>query len=167
MGDFAVEGDRGAAADVIAASGLRAGYGQVPVLENVTLHVGPGEVVVVLGASGAGKTTRLLTLAGVIKPSGGTVRWLGAPASAPLHRRARQGLRFIGEERAIIPSLTVRENLLLGGGSLAQAAEVFSALQPLRGRHAPPLSRREPQMASVGTAITRARPGLPCSALTL
>src|SRR5258708_746770 len=154
MGDFAVEGDRGAAADVIAASGLRAGYGQIPVLKNVTLHVGPGEVGVLLGANGAGKTTTLLTLAGGIKPSGGTVRWLGAPASAPLHRRARQGLRFIGEERAIIPSLTVRENLLLGGCSLAQAAELFPALEPLRDRHARLLSGGEQQMLGVARALT-------------
>src|SRR5258708_32296967 len=106
MGDFAVEGDRGAAADVIAASGLRAGYGQIPVLKNVTLHVGPGEGVVLLGANGAGKTTTLLTLAGVIKPSGGTVRWLGAPTSAPRHRRPRQGLRSIVGEPATSPRLT-------------------------------------------------------------
>src|SRR5258708_23155119 len=104
MGDLAVEGDRGAA-EVIAASDLCAGYGQIPVLKHVTLHVGPGEVVVLLGANGAGKTTTLLTLAGVIKPSGGTVRWLGAPTSPPLHPPARQGLPFIGAERSIIPSL--------------------------------------------------------------
>src|SRR5258708_8589705 len=155
MGDFAVEGDRGVAADVIGASGLRAGYGQIPVLKNVTLHVGTGEVVVLLVANGAGKTTTLLTLAGVIKPSGGTVRWLGAPTSAPLHRRARQGLRFIGEERAIIPSLTVRENLLLGGCGLAEAAGVFPALEPLRDRQARLLSGGEQQMLGVGWALNR------------
>src|SRR5258705_6199590 len=90
MRDFAMVGDRDMA-DVIGATELCAGYGQIPVLKNVTLHVGPGEVVVLLGANGAGKTTTLLTLAGVIQPSSGTVRWLEGPTSAPMHRRAITG----------------------------------------------------------------------------
>src|SRR5882757_6789621 len=152
MMDMVVErGD--AAMDVIGATDLRAGYGQIPVLKDLNLRVGAGEVVVLLGANGAGKTTTLLALAGVLKPSGGTVRWLGSPTSAPLHRRARQGLRFITEERGVIPSLTVRENLQLGGCSVADAAALFPALEPLRDRPARLLSGGEQQMLGVARSL--------------
>ena len=98
MRNFRVDGDR-AAADVIAVSDLCPGYGQIPVLKHVAMHVGPGEVVVFLGANGAGRTTTLLTLAGVIKPSGGTVRWLGAPTSARSERLPSVGSGAPGRSR--------------------------------------------------------------------
>ena len=85
---------------------LSSGYAGNAIVRGLDLDVHPGEVVALLGANGAGKTTTLLTLAGELKPLAGQVLWKGRPATAPLHKRARNGLAYVTEERSVFPKLT-------------------------------------------------------------
>ncbi len=96
---------------LLEARGLCAGYARVEVARDVTLEVRPGEVVALLGANGAGRTTTLLTLAGELTPLGGQVLLKERRATAPLYNRARGGMAFVTEERSIFPKLTTRQNL--------------------------------------------------------
>jgi branched-chain amino acid transport system ATP-binding protein len=139
---------------VLEAAGVFAGYRGVPVTRDINLTVSRGEVVVLLGANGSGKTTTLLTLAGELPCIRGQVFWLGTPTRAPLHRRARQGLRFITEERSIFRGLTTRDNLRLGGGSIEKALTLFPELVPLLKRPAGLLSGGEQQILTVARALS-------------
>lgn len=139
---------------VLEAAGVCAGYGPIAVVHDLDLRVDPGEVVVLLGANGAGKTTTLLTLSGAMPHSAGTVLWGGKPTSAALHRRAKMGMRFITEERAVFSSLTTEDNLRIGGGSPDIALELFPELRPLLKRRARLLSGGEQQILAVARALS-------------
>jgi len=94
--------------------GLHAGYGAAPVLRGVDLQVAPGEVVALLGRNGAGRSTLLKAVMGLV-PVQGTLSWRGARlAGLPTHRIARLGLGWVPEQRDVFPRLTVAQNLLLG-----------------------------------------------------
>jgi branched-chain amino acid transport system ATP-binding protein len=140
---------------VLSASGLNAGYDGHPVVRDVDIEVNAGEVVAVVGANGAGKTTTLMTLAGVIPAIGGEVTLFGAPTRAPLHRRAKQGLSLVTEERSVFMSLTVAENLRVARCAPERALELFPELQPLVRRTAGLLSGGEQQMLTLARAIAR------------
>jgi branched-chain amino acid transport system ATP-binding protein len=146
--------DGGAPEVVLEARSVTAGYGPVTVLRNLDLRVRRGEIVALLGSNGAGKTTTLLTLAGEIKPSAGEVLLDGVRTTAPLHRRAARGLRFVTEERAIFPSLTTGDNLRIGGGSREVALELFPELVPLQKRRARLLSGGEQQMLALARSLS-------------
>src|SRR5215210_1331586 len=92
---------RGSGEAVVAARGLSAGYGGIPVVRNLDLEVHSGEIVALLGPNGAGKSTTVLTLAGELVPLEGEVLTRGKKEVAPLHRRARAGVGFVGEERTV------------------------------------------------------------------
>jgi ABC-type branched-subunit amino acid transport system ATPase component/branched-subunit amino acid ABC-type transport system permease component len=143
----------GEAGPLIAARGLAAGYDSVPVVRDLDLSVRPGEVVALIGANGAGKSTTLLALAGELRPLGGELLWRGSDRAAPLHDRAREGLRFITEERSVFMSMTVEQNLLLGRGDPARCYELFPELEPLKGRRVGLLSGGEQQMLTLGRAL--------------
>ena len=104
---------------------LTAGYGQVPVLQGISLTVNPGELVSLLGPNGAGKTTALLAITGAIRPTSGAVIYEGRQLSAPVHLHARQGIAFLPEDRSITSSLTTRENLQVVRAPLKRAIELF------------------------------------------
>ncbi|MER7279562.1 ATP-binding cassette domain-containing protein [Dactylosporangium sp. NPDC000244] len=151
-----------AAADgepLIEARGLSAGYGDLAALRDLDLVVRPGEVVALLGPNGAGKTTTLLTLAGELKPLAGSVLWRGKPASARLHRRAREGMAFVPEERSVFMQLSAAENLRLGRGARSVALETFPELAPLLDRRAGLLSGGEQQILTLARALA-GRPAL-------
>jgi branched-chain amino acid transport system ATP-binding protein len=94
---------------------LSAGYDSVPVLDNITLDVRAGEIVVILGRNGVGKSTLMKTLAGALPPSSGSVIFQGTEiAGWRPNQIARQGLAYVPQGRGIFPKLTVQENLLLG-----------------------------------------------------
>lgn len=96
-------------------AGLTGGYGAETVLQGVDLEIGPGEVVAVIGRNGVGKTTLMRTLAGLLRPQGGTIRLAGEDVTAlSADRRARLGIGYIPQGRDVFPELTVRENLLVG-----------------------------------------------------
>ena len=138
---------------VLEAVGLTAGYGAFPVVKDIDLAVGRGQVVALLGPNGAGKTTTLRALAGELTPQAGEVRWLGRTASGTVSRRARNGLRFVTEERSVFMSLTVEDNLRLSHRSPGKALELFPELVPLMRRRAGLLSGGEQQMVTLARAL--------------
>ena len=132
---------------------LSAGYGSLAAVRNLSLHVGAGEIVALLGANGAGKTTTILTLSGELPPIGGEVRWLGEPATRPLHVRARQGLSLVTEEKSVFMGLSVAENLRLGRGDPALALELFPELGDHLDRRCGLLSGGQQQMLTLARAL--------------
>jgi branched-chain amino acid transport system ATP-binding protein len=142
-------------AEVLAARGISAGYGQRAVIEDLTLEVPRGRIVALLGANGAGKTTTVLTLAGELKPMAGAVEWLGSSQYTPLFRRARQGLGFIGEERSLLMGLTIAENMRVARADTAMGYELFPELERLHGKRAGLLSGGEQQMLALACALGR------------
>ena len=94
---------------------LHAHYGKSHILHGVSLEVDAGEIVCLLGRNGVGKSTTLKSVMGLVAPSRGRVSFKGAPiAGLPPYRVARLGLGYVPEERRIFPTITVRENLLMG-----------------------------------------------------
>ena len=144
---------------LVTAAGLSAGYDGHPAVRSMDLEVHPGEVVALLGPNGAGKTTTMLTLAGELAPVSGTVSVLGATGRLPLHRLARRGLALVTEERSVLMSLTVGENLRLGRTDTAHALELFPELEPLLDRRCGLLSGGEQQIVTLARALAR-RPKL-------
>jgi branched-chain amino acid transport system ATP-binding protein len=140
---------------LLEADELTVGYGSTPVVQDLCLKVMPGEVVALLGSNGAGKTTTLLGLAGELAPTAGEVRWCGEPLSGPLHARSRRGLGFVTEEKSVIFSLSVYDNIRLGRGDIDMALELFPELIPLRRRKAGTLSGGEQQILTFARAISR------------
>lgn len=99
--------------DGLVASGLRKTYGERRVVDGVSFHVEPGEIVGLLGPNGAGKTTSFSMVVGLVTPDEGSVK-LGEVelASLPMHQRARRGLGYLPQETSIFRKLSVRQNLL-------------------------------------------------------
>ncbi|WP_055617249.1 ABC transporter ATP-binding protein [Streptomyces phaeochromogenes] len=139
---------------LIEARALSAGYGTVPVLRDLDLEVRPGEVVALLGPNGAGKSTTLRVLSGELAPMSGEVRWLGGAGQAPLHRRARQGLAYVGE-RAVFTRLDTADNLRVGRVTTDQALALFPELEKRLRTGAGMLSGGEQQMLSLARALCR------------
>lgn len=152
---------------VLEAKELSAGYGQIRVVNDIDIKVERGQIAALMGANGAGKTTSLRALVGAIPRSGGEVHWQGAPTRAPLHRRARDGLAYISEERSVVPSLTVRDNLRIGRGDVGGALEQFPELAPLLRRRASLLSGGQQQMLAVAMAMSRRPTALVADELSL
>ena len=140
---------------LLGARGLAAGYHKHPVVEGIDLEVRAGEVVALLGPNGAGKTTTLLALTGELPPLAGEVTFRGVKTTSPLHRRARNGLAFVPEERSVFPQLTAGENLKIGRGDDEIALALFPELKPLLNRRGGLLSGGEQQMLTLARALSR------------
>jgi branched-chain amino acid transport system ATP-binding protein len=140
---------------------LQVAYGPVRAVQGIDLAVREGEVVALLGANGAGKTSTLRTIAGLRRPSGGTIRFAGEEiAGRPPHRLARGGLVLVPEGRGMLPRMSVEENLLLAGrqDELDGAYNRFPLLRERRRQKSGTLSGGEQQMLAIGRALmTRAR----------
>jgi branched-chain amino acid transport system ATP-binding protein len=110
--------------------GLRAGYGPVTVLQDVSLEVNAGEVVTIVGGNGAGKTTTLRAICGLIKPQGGRITADGRDtAGLTPPQIVDLGITMIPEGRQLFPFMTVRENLMLGGFKPAARARIPERLE--------------------------------------
>ena len=142
--------------------GLYAGYGGIPVVRDLNLTVGKGEVVALLGPNGAGKTTTLLTLSGLLAPIKGTVEVLGERVDGTKpHMVARRGLAHVAEDRSLFFDLTVDENIRLGlTGDRAsrraahdRAMDLLPVLRGLGRRLAGLLSGGEQQMLAIARAL--------------
>jgi branched-chain amino acid transport system ATP-binding protein len=141
--------------------GLSAGYGDFQALFGIDLEVDEHETVAVIGANGAGKSTLLNTVAGLVRTSGGTVRFAGEDLLAvPSHRRVGRGVALVPEGRRLFPSLTVEENLLVGGHArrpgrwdVDRVLDVFPLVRPLLRRPADVLSGGERQAVAIGRAL--------------
>jgi branched-chain amino acid transport system ATP-binding protein len=144
---------------LLRAEGLSAGYGELAAVRDVDLSVRAGEVVALLGPNGAGKSTTLLALAGELPLLEGRVICLGRTRHDPLHRRVRDGLGFVPEERSVFQSLTVAANLRLASRSRDLALELFPELRPLLQRRAGLCSGGEQQILALACALA-ARPRL-------
>jgi branched-chain amino acid transport system ATP-binding protein len=146
-------------------SGLRSGYGHVPVLHGVDLEVARGEVVTLVGANGAGKSTLLKTIVGLVHASAGEVRFSGADITRITPERAvRLGIALVPEGRMLFGPLTVEENLRLGAFSIKDGSagyerdrsrvfELFPVLAERSTQTAATLSGGEQQMLAVGRAL--------------
>jgi len=135
---------------LLEARGLVAGYAGVPVVHGIDLTVGAGEVVALLGLNGAGKTTAVLALAGVLTRMGGDVAVLGDRSTHP-HRLARLGLACVRQGQTPFAGLTVAEHLRLTRGT--DALDRLPALRPLLDRQATVLSGGERRMLAVALAL--------------
>ena len=142
-----------AASPVIEAIGIDVGYGAGSVVRDLHLSVDAGEVVALLGVNGAGQSTTVRALAGELMPTAGEIRLKGRPTRAPLHKRARQGLRLITEERSVFMTLSASDNLRLGGQEREAVIEIFPELERLMRRRAGLLSGGEQQMLTLGRAL--------------
>jgi branched-chain amino acid transport system ATP-binding protein len=143
-----------AAGPLLEARGLDAGYGSLAAVRGLDLEVRAGEIAVLLGPNGAGKTTTVLTLAGALRPLGGEVRWLGRPVDAPLHRRARDGLALVTDDRSVFMRMTVAENLRLAlGPRRERPLELFPELRDHVARRVGLLSGGQQQMLALGRAL--------------
>jgi len=158
-------------AALLEVTGLTVRFGQVTALEGLDLTVGRGEVVALLGSNGAGKSTTLRAISGLVRPAAGEIVFDGrriTQASAPVVARA--GIGHVHEGRKIFPFHTVEENLLLGAyllrkdrraaaESLDEMLTLFPRLVERRRQMAGTLSGGEAQMLAIARALV-ARPGL-------
>lgn len=140
-------------APLLEASGIISGYDGVAVVNGIDLVVRAGEVVALIGPNGAGKSTTMLTLAGNMNPTRGEVRRDGQAIRAPMHKRVRGGMAVVPEVRTVIPTLTVRQNLALGLGSLESALDLFPELREHLDRLGGALSGGQQQMLTLARAL--------------
>ena len=143
---------------LLALADVRAGYGGAVVLDGISLEVPAGGSLAVLGRSGVGKSTLLLTVMGYTSVARGSVRWRGADITRrPPHRRARGGIGWVAQEREIFPSLTVEENLTVaarpGNWTTEKIFDLFPRLKERRGNKGNHLSGGEQQMLATARAL--------------
>ena len=142
-------------------TGLDAGYGAVQVLHGLTLSVRPGEVLAVMGRNGAGKTTALRAIMGLVAPTAGRVMLDGTRLDTlPAHEVPRRGVGYVPQGRRLFAELTVAENLEIGLMARGRGAEVrawvldlFPRLAERLGQVAGTLSGGEQQMLALGRAL--------------
>jgi branched-chain amino acid transport system ATP-binding protein len=151
-------------------SGLSVDYGPIAALRDVTLRVGKGQLVGILGANGAGKTSLLRTISGLVRASTGSIRFGGAEIRhVKPDEIVRRGIVHVPEGRGIFPDLTVRENVLVGAHSRRDRAdiaadyrrmlEIFPSLARREKQDGSTLSGGEQQMLALGRALM-GRPSL-------
>jgi branched-chain amino acid transport system ATP-binding protein len=145
--------------------GISAGYDGVPALTDVSLEVREGEIVTLIGANGAGKSTTLKTIAGLVAPSAGEIHFRGARLDGEdTERIVTRGICLVPEGRRIFPGLTVLENLEVGftprrrrpdawASSLARVFEMFPRLDERRAQLGWSLSGGEQQMLAISRAL--------------
>jgi branched-chain amino acid transport system ATP-binding protein len=142
--------------------GLRAGYGPAEILFGISLKLARGEVAALMGRNGAGKSTTLKAIMGLLPPRAGQVRFAGQEiAGLPAFRIARLGLGYVPEDRRVFTDLTVAENLEVGRRAARGHAawtperlfEIFPNLAAMRGRRAAAMSGGEQQMLAIARTL--------------
>lgn len=143
---------------------LAVAYGHIDAVKGVSFDLGEGAITALVGANGAGKSTTLLALSGLLRPKAGTVRFEDEDITAlPSHEIVRRGIVQVAEGRAILTTLTVRENLDLGAytrrdragirDSLDRVFHLFPLLKERAEQYAGNLSGGEQQMLAIGRAL--------------
>jgi branched-chain amino acid transport system ATP-binding protein len=145
---------------LLALRGVNAWYGAAQVVHDATLTVAAGEVVALIGRNGAGKTSLLRAVMGLMPRTRGEIDLDGGSiAGLPAYLRARRGLGYVPEDRRIFTELTVRENLELvlrpqaGGFDMAELLRIFPNLAEMLGRPAGQMSGGEQQMLAVARTL--------------
>ena len=142
--------------------GIEVRYGTIRALRGVSLEVAEGEIVALLGANGAGKTSTLRTISGLLHPVAGTIRFEGKPTrTVPPHRIVSMGISHVPEGRRIFPRMSVQENLEMGAyqrrGSINDEMDhvysLFPVLKERRRQQGGTLSGGEQQMLAIGRAL--------------
>jgi branched-chain amino acid transport system ATP-binding protein len=149
---------------MLALSGVSASYGSVPAIGNVSIEIGEGEAVGLLGANGAGKSTTLRAISGLVRMTSGTIRFAGTDlASLRPHQIPELGIAHVPEGRQVFPEMTVQENLEIGAYVPKAKAErkrsldlvygIFPRLADRRKQLAGTMSGGEQQMLAVGRGL--------------
>ena len=149
---------------MLALSGVSASYGSIPAVSDVSIEVGEGEAVGLLGANGAGKSTTLRAISGLVRLTSGTIIFSGTNvASLPPYRITELGIAHVPEGRQVFPEMTVQENLEIGayvpsakavrGHSLDLVFSIFPVLAERRKQLAGTMSGGEQQMLAVGRGL--------------
>ncbi len=156
---------RGAGENILAVEDLHVYYGNIAAVKGVTLHVKAGEIVTLIGSNGAGKSTTLRTISGLLRPRKGTLTFLGSNNLAQMsgHKIVASGICHSPEGRRIFPRMTVEENLDLGAFLRDDKAEIaadkervldlFPRLKERIAQKAGTMSGGEQQMLAVGRAL--------------
>ncbi|HQV80999.1 MAG TPA: ABC transporter ATP-binding protein [Agitococcus sp.] len=146
---------------LLTVNNLQIAYGGIQAVKGISFHVNAGELVSLIGANGAGKTSTLNCLGGLLKPAGGKILYQGKNLlSIPIHDRVKHGLALVPEGRGIFSKLTVAENLRMGAyhrqlheSELDQAFERFPRLYERKTQLAGTLSGGEQQMLAIVRAL--------------
>ena len=150
--------------NLLETEGLAVHYGGIRAVKGIDIRVAEGEVVCLIGANGAGKTSTMRALAGLLGAAAGTIRYAGEDVTRlPVHERARRGISLVPEGRGVFPRLTVAENLSMGAyfrrdqaGITADLARVYGLFPRLAERRAQlggTLSGGEQQMLAIARAL--------------
>jgi branched-chain amino acid transport system ATP-binding protein len=153
-------------APALEVTGLRAGYGDIPVIHGLDLAVPPGQVAVIIGPNGHGKTTLLRTVSGLLRPAAGQIVLGGeAVTGRPAEHLAKLGLVHVPQGDGLFPEMTVEENLLMGAfpadgwrarrQALPRVYELFPELGERRRQRARTLSGGERRMLALGRGLMR------------
>jgi branched-chain amino acid transport system ATP-binding protein len=145
-------------------SAVSASYGAVPAIGDISIDIGEGEAVGLLGANGAGKSTTLRAISGLMRLTAGTITFLGRNIAAlPPYKVAELGIAHVPEGRQVFPEMTVRENLEIGsyvprakadrGRTLDLVFSIFPVLAERRSQLAGTMSGGEQQMLAVGRGL--------------
>ena len=148
---------------ILKVNDLNVYYGAIHAIKGVSFEVNEGEIVTLIGANGAGKSTTLKTVSGLLRSKTGSIDFMGSSlAGVPAHKVANMGLAHVPEGRRIFLEMTVEENLDMGGynqkkadiaDSMADVFRRFPRLKERRGQIAGTLSGGEQQMLAVGRAL--------------
>ena len=150
--------------ELLKISGLKLNYGPISAIKGIDLSVGEGQIVAILGANGAGKTSTLKVISGLLKPNAGEIIFDGVNiAGKPAHKVARQGIMQSPEGRFVLVGLTVEENLRVGGYQIKDKKELernfervytlFPRLKERAKQQSSTLSGGEQQMLAIGRAL--------------
>ncbi|MDI9390273.1 MAG: ABC transporter ATP-binding protein [Synergistota bacterium] len=152
---------------ILKVTDMCAGYGGVPVLHGISLEVCEGELVAIVGANGAGKTTTMRTIAGLMRPTRGSVEFYEEDVTGlPAHVMVKRGLTYVPEGRRLFQKLSVRENLELGAFTernrdvieerLARVYDLFPILKERSDQKAETMSGGEQQMLAIARGLMSA-----------
>jgi ABC-type branched-subunit amino acid transport system ATPase component len=148
--------------DILVVNNMIGGYGKIPIVQDVSLRAGKGQVVTIVGPNGAGKSTFMKLVAGVLKPMGGTVTMAGKNLSnLSANRLTREGLAYVPQENNVFPRMTIKENLEMGGfilsGDLKPRMDslytLFPDLLTAAGKKAGQLSGGQRNMLAMARAL--------------
>lgn len=151
--------------DAVTVEALTTGYGDVPVVRGASMRFKRGIITTIAGSNGAGKSTVIKAVAGLLRPWDGRIHVLGQDVTRePAHRRVTRGLAYVPQGRIVVPEMTVRENLLLGAHTLKgdrqailkamdKVVSLFPVVGERMGQLAGNMSGGEQQMVAISRAL--------------